>query len=205
MTDIVVSDIVNKSPEIPSISEAKDGMDIGDQQSDKDTEPKQMGYLDRGEYTSEKFKIEINNLPKFFGHADLKKKLRTLGLNIVKVKVPHQARHAYVTFRNEEDKEKSFKLLDGWKYKGNKIEVSLTTHGYNQVQKSRKLANKKENRQNNNAEQSQNVEKISDDTRIQNATTPLWNLDYDEQLVKKSEIVLAYLHTLEQKIKLNSN
>ena len=32
-----------------------------------ESKPEEKGYLARDEYTSERFKLEINNLPKYFG------------------------------------------------------------------------------------------------------------------------------------------
>ena len=32
-----------------------------------ETKPEEKGYLARDEYTSERFKLELNNLPKYFG------------------------------------------------------------------------------------------------------------------------------------------
>ncbi|CAF4566389.1 unnamed protein product [Rotaria sp. Silwood2] len=99
-----------------------------DEMVEPSTEPKteEKGYLARDEYTSERFKLELNNLPKYFGFGDLKKKLKLLGVNFVKIKVPKSATHAYVNFRNEEDRENGLKLLTGWTYRGNRIEVSVS-------------------------------------------------------------------------------
>ena len=42
---------------------------IADEVLESSAEPKseEKGYLARDEYTSERFKLEINNLPKYFG------------------------------------------------------------------------------------------------------------------------------------------
>ncbi len=36
-------------------------------ESSVETKPEEKGYLARGEYTSERFKLELNNLPKYLG------------------------------------------------------------------------------------------------------------------------------------------
>ncbi len=81
-----------------------------------ESKSEEKGYLARDEYTSERFKLELNNLPKYFGfgvswirfdnifvkfnfNQDLKKRLKLLGVNFVKIKVPKGATHAYVNFR----------------------------------------------------------------------------------------------------------
>lgn len=84
--------------------------------ADVESKNEEKGYLARDEYTSERFKLELNNLPKYFGfgvsekfalqskseilfNQDLKKRLKLLGVNFVKIKVPKAANHAYVNFR----------------------------------------------------------------------------------------------------------
>lgn len=38
-------------------------------ESATEEKPTETGYLARDEYTSERFKLELNNLPKYFGFA----------------------------------------------------------------------------------------------------------------------------------------
>ncbi|XP_041379257.1 tRNA (uracil-5-)-methyltransferase homolog A-like [Gigantopelta aegis] len=61
-------------------------------------------YLDRGEFTSEKYKIEISNLPRQCRkhcYAELKKRLtKTLQLNPHKIKAIQRKPFAFVTFRS---------------------------------------------------------------------------------------------------------
>jgi hypothetical protein len=42
-------------------------MDNETAESSTESKPMEKGYLDRDEYTSERFKLELNNLPKYFG------------------------------------------------------------------------------------------------------------------------------------------
>ncbi|CAF2056760.1 unnamed protein product [Rotaria magnacalcarata] len=168
-----------------------------------DRKKEEKGYLARDEYTSERFKLEINNLPKYFGFGDLKKKLKQLGVNFVKIKVPKTPNHAYVNFRNEEDKEKGLKLLTGWSFRGNRIEVSHAKPATDilfRTGKPKKNDNKREHPAENPADAD-----LPDEVKIQNSATPLWNLSYAEQLAKKSTIVQEFLGGLEQKIKETSS
>ncbi|CAF0956084.1 unnamed protein product [Rotaria sordida] len=178
---------------------------ITDEIIEPSTEPKteEKGYLARDEYTSERFKLELNNLPKYFGFGDLKKKLKLLGVNFVKIKVPKSATHAYVNFRNEEDREKGLKLLNGWTYRGNKIEVSHAKPATDVMFRSAKP--KKNDDKRNHHMNNQNDSDLPDEIKIQNSATPLWNLSYEEQLIKKSTIVQEFLKGLEQKIKETSS
>ncbi|CAF2823089.1 unnamed protein product [Rotaria sp. Silwood2] len=176
-----------------------------DEMVEPSTEPKteEKGYLARDEYTSERFKLELNNLPKYFGFGDLKKKLKLLGVNFVKIKVPKSATHAYVNFRNEEDRENGLKLLTGWTYRGNRIEVSHAKPATDimfRAAKPKKNDNKRDQNVGN-----QNDSDLPDEIKIQNSATPLWNLSYEEQLTKKSTIVQEFLKGLEQKIKETSS
>jgi tRNA (uracil-5-)-methyltransferase len=87
-------------------------------------------YLQRG-FTSEIFKIEIQNIPKYIGYGELKKKLEKLGLKPVKIKKPQRFQHqphCFVTFRCEEDREFALEALKGvvWKNKTITAKVSST-------------------------------------------------------------------------------
>ncbi|KAH6934317.1 hypothetical protein HPB50_022909 [Hyalomma asiaticum] len=76
-------------------------------------------YTKRDEFTSEVHKIEIGNLPKIFGHGQMKKLLsKTLHLNPHKIKVVNNARFAFVSFRSEEDRENALQKIQGYKFKG---------------------------------------------------------------------------------------
>ncbi|CAF0904041.1 unnamed protein product [Adineta steineri] len=178
---------------------------ITDEVVESSTEPKseEKGYLARDEYTSERFKLELNNLPKYFGFGDLKKKLKQLGVSFVKIKVPQQATHAYVNFRNEEDREKGMKLLTGWSYRGNKVEVSHAKPATDIMFRA-KPAKKNDNRRDQKIDNEIESD-LPDEVKIQNSATPLWNLTYEEQLTKKTTIVQEFLRGLEQKIKETSS
>lgn len=81
----------------------------------------QDSYLKRDEYSSERFKIEIKNLPKFFGFAQLKKYLTSLKLNFVKISSPKKSSYAFVTFPNEEAKQEAIEILNKSTFKGHQL------------------------------------------------------------------------------------
>jgi tRNA (uracil-5-)-methyltransferase len=56
-------------------------------------------------FTSEIFKIEIRNIPPYIGFQQMRKKLNTLSLKPVKVKLLPQQSYCFVTFKNEEDRQ----------------------------------------------------------------------------------------------------
>ena len=76
-------------------------------------------------FSSEQFKIEIQNLPKFFGIGQMKKLL----VKRLKVK-PHKikpcgpkATYMFMNFANEVDREDAITKLDGYELKGKKLKA----------------------------------------------------------------------------------
>lgn len=58
-------------------------------------------YIKDDLFTSEIFKVEIQNLPKYIGFNDLKKFLNKQGLNPHKIKLIGRQTFAFVTFKNQ--------------------------------------------------------------------------------------------------------
>ena len=82
-------------------------------------------YLDRGEFSSEIYKVEVKNLPKNFAFGQLRKLLASLNLKFVKIKSPGNCTHAYVTFVSEEAREEGLKILNTAKFKGRQLEATV--------------------------------------------------------------------------------
>ena len=76
-------------------------------------------------FSSEDFKIEVQNLPKFFGMGQMKKLFTNkLKLNPHKLKpCGPKANYMYICFKNEEDKQKALMVLDGFNFKGKNLRV----------------------------------------------------------------------------------
>ena len=89
------------------------------------TEEVEQSLNERKVFSSEEFKIEIQNLPKFFGVGQIKKVLTNkLKLKFHKVKpVGHGAKYMFVNFSNEEEREEAIAKLDGYELKGNKLKA----------------------------------------------------------------------------------
>ena len=112
-----MSEIIEKE------SENLEGPDL----KDKEVEQKQLyAYLDRDNFTTEKFKIEVRGLPKHYGMGELKRFLNEkLELNASKVKPPRKGgRWAYICFRSEEFRNKAITVLNGIEWK----RCKLTAH-----------------------------------------------------------------------------
>jgi tRNA (uracil-5-)-methyltransferase len=78
-------------------------------------------YLKRDEFSSERYKIELKNLPKNFGFSQLRKMLRSLDLKFVKINSPGRCTYAFITFIDENAKQEAMKILNGYKYKGHEL------------------------------------------------------------------------------------
>lgn len=84
-------------------------------------------YLDRDDFTSEKYKIEIRGLPKYYGIGELKKFLNDkLELGTNKVKPPKRGSGwVYVCFRSEESREHAIATVNGLTWKNSKLTAQV--------------------------------------------------------------------------------
>jgi tRNA (uracil-5-)-methyltransferase len=95
-------------------------------QENETTKEDLYAYLKRDCYTTEKFKVEIRGLPKYYGIGEFKKFLNEkLQLNANKIKPPKRGSGwAYVCFRSNESRDKAINVLNGIKWK----HAQLTAH-----------------------------------------------------------------------------
>lgn len=91
-------------------------MEQSSENVDQKCPPEGSESVKREGFTSEIFKIELNNLPKFFSVGQVKKLFKNLGLQVHKFKpVGHNARYMFVNFACEEDRRKAVDKLNGFK------------------------------------------------------------------------------------------
>jgi len=129
-------------------------------------------------FTSEIFKIEMNNLPKFFSVGQAKKLFKKLGLEVHKFKpVGHNARYMFVNFANEDDRSKAIEKLNGFKIKGNKLKAFAANAAKDPMLKIRSSDNGRDQDQ---AEDTRPAKE-----RLAEAVCSLGNLPYQEQLSHK--------------------
>lgn len=165
-----------------------------------DPSPNVYRYIKDDLFTSEIFKVEIQNLPKFIGFNDLKKFLTKHGLNPHKIKLMGKQTFAFVTFRNEEERDKAMKVVHGVQWKGRVLSVRLAKPKADPIIRKRKQeeaddgAEPLAKRQGKDQEEEESTEPLS--TQLANVVTPLWNLPYDEQLGRKEEEVTGILQRL---------
>ncbi|XP_064459841.1 tRNA (uracil-5-)-methyltransferase homolog A-like [Ornithodoros turicata] len=152
-------------------------------------------YTKRNEFTSEIFKIEISNLPRIFGHGQLRKLLQKLKVNAHKVKVLGQTKpYAFVSFRCEEDRNKAMDILEGFIFKGKALSVKKANPMADPLVRKRKLG-----------EESLHPDRGAEKSvweRVKEAIAPWSDIPYDEQLLRKEEgvkkIIIKYARQLEK-------
>ncbi|KAL2092207.1 hypothetical protein ACEWY4_012005 [Coilia grayii] len=164
-------------------------------------------YVKEDLFTSEIFKVEIQNLPKFIGFNDLKKFLTKHGVNPHKVKLFGKQPFAFVTFKNQEERDKAMKVVHGVQWKGRVLSVKLAKPKADPMRKRKQeeaddSGESVSKRQARNQDQGQSAEPLS--TQLANVVTPLWNLPYDKQLDRKEQEVVSILQQLSREIGKNN-
>lgn len=151
-------------------------------------------YLERADFTSEKFKIEIRGLPKFYGIGELKKLLNEkLKLGSNKVKPPGRgSRWVYVCFRSDEDRQNALKALDGYVWKNKTLTAEIAKPAPDPlVKKRRQEAQEKQDGQDD--AKKQKTDDRSQEECLKTSTTPLWNIPYEEQIQQKYDTIRQML------------
>uniref|UniRef100_A0A8C4HZH1 tRNA (uracil(54)-C(5))-methyltransferase n=1 Tax=Dicentrarchus labrax TaxID=13489 RepID=A0A8C4HZH1_DICLA len=148
------------------------------------SDPSMYRYIKEDLFTSEIYKVEIRNLPKFTGFNDLKKFLAKHSLNPHKIKLFGKQTFAFVTFKNEEERDKAMKMVHGMQWKGQVLSVRLAKPKADPIQRKRK--------------QEEGEGPLS--VQIANVVTPLWNVPYEEQLRRKEQEVVGVLQRLAREI-----
>uniref|UniRef100_A0A8D0CDN7 tRNA (uracil(54)-C(5))-methyltransferase n=1 Tax=Scleropages formosus TaxID=113540 RepID=A0A8D0CDN7_SCLFO len=157
----------------------------GQGQEEGSSHPDVYRYIKGDLFTSEIFKVEIQNLPKFIGFNDLKKFLNKHGLNPHKIKLFGRQTFAFVTFKSQEERDKAMKAVHGMMWKGRVLSVRLAKPKADPILKKRKQ---------------QEEDEEEEEQQIADVVTPLWSVPYEEQLKTKERGVQAVLQTLAREI-----
>ncbi|MCI4392924.1 hypothetical protein PGIGA_G00151410 [Pangasianodon gigas] len=165
-------------------------------------------YIKEDLFTSEIFKVKIQNLPKYICFNDLKKFLNKHGLNPHKIKLMGKESFAFVTFKNQKDRDEAMKLVHGVQWKGKVLSVRLAKPKADPLIRKRRLDEEAADAGQPAAKRPAEGHDAAEDeplsVQIANAVTPLWQVPYDEQLRRKEREVEEVLHTLTREIG-NSN
>ncbi|XP_033748166.1 tRNA (uracil-5-)-methyltransferase homolog A-like [Pecten maximus] len=173
------------------------GEDGDDEEESKDQDESSASRTDHL-FTSEIFKIEILNLPRF-GFKQLKKRLATLEVKPVKIKALERKGFAFATFRNEEEREDAIKKITGHVWKERKLKVKKASATMDPLLQKRKRESEQKM-----DEPPDKKDKLDDDLppeiRLKNAVSPLWNVPYEDQLKMKMQDMVQILKTLANRI-----
>lgn len=193
-----VSDIPVASPPHSEEKPAVLSQDSNDESGVTSEASTDYRYIKEDLFTSEIYKVEIRNLPKYIGFNDLKKFLVRHGLNPHKVKLFNKQCFGFVTFKNEEERDKAMKMVHGMKWKGQVLNVRHAKPKADPITRKRRHQEEGEGAGgqplSKRAEKDEEEEPLS--VQIANVVTPLWNVPYEEQLRRKEQEVVAILQNL---------
>lgn len=144
-------------------------------------------YIKGDLFTSEIYKVEIQNLPKYIGFNDVKKFLAKYGLNPHKIKLFGKQTFAFITFKSEEERDKAMKVLHGVLWKSRHLSVRLAKPKADPIAKKRKKEEETEQGEAKRPAPSNASGEEPLSKQIADVVTPLWNVPYEEQLAKKKQ------------------
>ncbi|XP_011300538.1 tRNA (uracil-5-)-methyltransferase homolog A [Fopius arisanus] len=155
-------------------------------------------YLNREDFTSEKYKIEIQGLPKYYGMKELKNLLNNkLELDSSKVKPPKKGSGwLFVCFKSEEAVERAINTINGMTWKNCKLMARKAKPAPDPFIK-RKIESQNDSSKKQKLEES---ETISPELQVKASTTPLWNIPYPKQLEIKFKEIRSVVEKLGQTI-----
>ncbi|XP_006890571.1 PREDICTED: tRNA (uracil-5-)-methyltransferase homolog A [Elephantulus edwardii] len=129
--------------------------------------PGLYGYIREDLFTSEIFKLELQNVPRHASFSDVRRFLGRFGLQPHKTKLFGQPPCAFVTFRSAAERDKALRVLHGALWKGRPLSVRLARPKADPIAKRRQR------------------EGEPPVTHIADVVTPLWTVPYAEQLERK--------------------
>ncbi|NXP21257.1 TRM2A methyltransferase, partial [Scytalopus superciliaris] len=145
-------------------------------------------YIKGDLFTSEIYKVEIQNLPKYIGFNDVKKFLAKYGLSPHKIKLFGKQTFAFVTFKSEAERDRAMRVLHGELWKSRQLSVRLAKPRADPIARRRR------------AEEDAEPAEQPPGKRIADVVTPLWNLPYGEQLAQKQRECEQVLQKLTKEI-----
>ncbi|XP_011686341.1 PREDICTED: tRNA (uracil-5-)-methyltransferase homolog A-like isoform X1 [Wasmannia auropunctata] len=168
-----------------------------------ENEKNPYAYLERDDFTSEKYKIEVRGLPKHYGIGEFKKLLNEkLDLQLCKVKPPKKGSSSwlYVCFRSEECRQRAITTINGILWKNSKLTAQAAKPAPDPFVK-RKLEEESSNKRLKTDAEDPNCSPMD---RIKFSTTPLWNMPYLDQLELKQKEMKSILIKIGQRMVIES-
>ncbi|ETE61532.1 tRNA (uracil-5-)-methyltransferase-like A, partial [Ophiophagus hannah] len=172
----------------PEGSTPESAVQIGETNAENPSDTSNMyRYIKEDLFTSEIYKVELQNLPRYIGFNEVKKFLAKYGLNPHKIKLMGKQTFAFVTFKSEEERDKAMKVLHGARWKNRNLSVRLAKPKADPILKKRKREEGAEEVLAKRPASSKDGEEESLSKQIADVVTPLWTMPYEEQLVKKKQ------------------
>ena len=153
-------------------------------------------YTSRGEFTSENFKIEVRNMPRYYGVSQFKKFLtNTLKLNVHKMKpLPGRGAGIFVTLHDEPTRQEALKLLNGREWKKAKLSARPASAIPDPLLTHRQKRGREEGDGGGGGGADKKPRQEAPlSQRTRDAVVPWWNVPYDEQLRRKRSHVWGVL------------
>ncbi|XP_016059864.1 PREDICTED: tRNA (uracil-5-)-methyltransferase homolog A isoform X3 [Miniopterus natalensis] len=132
-------------------------------------QPGLYSYIRDDLFTSEIFKLELQNVPRHASFSDVRRFLGRFGLQPHKTKLFGQPPCAFVTFRCAAERDKALRVLHGALWKGRPLSVRLARPKADPMARKRQREDEGE----------------PSATCVADVVTPLWTVPYDEQLDRK--------------------
>ncbi|NWJ06637.1 TRM2A methyltransferase, partial [Crypturellus undulatus] len=160
-------------------------------------------YIKGDLFTSEIYKVEIQNLPKYIGFNDVKKFLAKYGLSPHKIKLFGKQTFAFVTFKSEEERDRAMAVLHGALWKSRHLSVRLAKPKADPIAKKRKREEEETETREAKAPALPGAGGGAEEPlskQIADVVTPLWNVPYAEQLAGKQRECEQVLQKLTKEI-----
>uniref|UniRef100_F6S9Y2 tRNA (uracil(54)-C(5))-methyltransferase n=1 Tax=Monodelphis domestica TaxID=13616 RepID=F6S9Y2_MONDO len=166
--------------------------------------PAMYSYIKDDLFTSEIYKVEIQNVPRYVGFSDVKKFLAKFGLQPHKTKLFGHRPFAFVTFKSQEERDRAMKVLHGALWKGRCLSIRLAKPKADPMAKKRK----REGEEGGPAEAKRPAPGAAEPSSVEepiakqiaDVVTPLWTLPYEEQLERKQQECEQVLQKLTKEI-----
>ncbi|XP_047416152.1 tRNA (uracil-5-)-methyltransferase homolog A isoform X6 [Sciurus carolinensis] len=155
------------SPEAPVPREEQEEEEGPGTAAGSGPQPGLYSYIRDDLFTSEIFKLELQNVPRHASFSDVRRFLGRFGLQPHKTKLFGQPPCAFVTFRSAAERDKALRVLHGALWKGRPLSVRLARP------KADPMARKRQQ------------EGEPPAMRVADVVTPLWTVPYAEQLERK--------------------
>ncbi|XP_046277002.1 tRNA (uracil-5-)-methyltransferase homolog A isoform X3 [Marmota monax] len=155
------------SPEAPVSREKQEEKEGPRTAAGSGPQPGLYNYIRDDLFTSEIFKLELQNVPRHASFSDVRRFLGRFGLQPHKTKLFGQPPCAFVTFRSAAERDKALRVLHGALWKGRPLSVRLARP------KADPMARKRQQ------------EGEPPAMRVADVVTPLWTVPYAEQLERK--------------------